>query len=155
MSLEINRATEVDLPLMQRLFYQTVTTYGSIIFSKSEIKIYSRLAANKVYWIKKFKKDFIYNAKLNGEIVGSFSMDQNGKIEYVFVHMNYQKQGIASKLYKSLETVAKDANIHTLTTQINLLTRHFFEKRGFEIIKNTSQVVGGEEIVTYSGIKNI
>ncbi|WP_025741841.1 GNAT family N-acetyltransferase [Aquimarina pacifica] len=155
MNLEISRATEMDLPLMQRLFYQTVTSYGSAIFTKSEIKFYSRLATNKVYWINKFKKDFIYNAKLNGEIVGSFSMDQKGTIDYVFVHMNYHGQGIATNLYESLESVAKKANIPTLTTQINILTRAFFEKRGFKIIKNETKVVGGQEIVSYSGVKNI
>ncbi len=155
MKCEVSRATNQDLPLMQRLFYQTVTTYGSMIFTKSEIKIYSRLATNKIYWQNKFEKDFIYNAKLNGEIVGSFSMDKRGNIEYIFVHMNYHGLGIASELYEMIEKIAIRANIHTLTTQINLLTRAFFEKKGFKIGKNATQVVGGEEVITYSGVKHI
>lgn len=155
MKCKISRATNQDLPLMQRLFYQTVTTYGSMIFTKSEIKIYSRLATNKIYWQNKFEKDFIYNAKLNGEIVGSFSMDKKGNIEYIFVHMKYHGQGIASELYKSIEEVAMRSNINVLTTQINLLTRSFFEKKGFEIVKNVKQVVGGDEVITYNGVKHI
>ncbi|TSE11129.1 MULTISPECIES: GNAT family N-acetyltransferase [Aquimarina] len=155
MKCEVSRATNQDLPLMQRLFYQTVTTYGSMIFTKSEIKIYSRLATNKIYWQNKFEKDFIYNAKLNGEIVGSFSMDKKGNIEYIFVHMNYHGQGIASELYKSIEEIAIRSGITVLTTQINLLTRSFFEKKGFEIVKNAVQVVGGDEVITYSGVKHI
>lgn len=155
MKYQITKATDNDLSLMQRLFYQTVTTYGSKIFTKAEIKVYSRLATNKGYWLKKFANAFVYNAKLNGEIIGSFSMDTSGTIEYVFVHQRYQGQGIAKGLYATIEEVAKEANIKTLTTQINLLTRHFFEKNGFEIIKNAVKVVGGEEIVSYSGVKHI
>ncbi len=155
MKYQISRAIDIDLPLMQRLFYQTVTTYGAKIFTKSEIKMYSRLATNKVYWLEKFKKDFIYNAKLNGEIVGSFSMDALGTIEYVFVHINYQELGIAKDLYKTIEEVALQSNIKTLTTQVNELTKAFFEKNGFEIVKNAVNVVGGEEIISYSGIKHL
>ncbi len=155
MDYKITRATDNDLPLMQRLFYQTVTTYGSLLFIKAEIKIYSRLATNKIYWQKKFKKDYVYNAKMNGEIVGSFSMDTNGTIEYFFVHMHYQGRGIAKELYKVLEEVAVESQINTLTTQIHLATRAFFEKNGFEIVKNAVKVVGGDEVTSYSGVKKL
>ncbi|WP_108866692.1 GNAT family N-acetyltransferase [Aquimarina aquimarini] len=155
MNCEISRATNQDLPLMQHLFYQTVITYGAMIFTKSEIKIYSRLAVNKAYWQNKFEKDFVYNAKLNGEIVGSFSMDKKGNIEYIFVHMNYHGRGIAAELYKTIEEIAKDLNIVTLTAKVNLMTQPFFKKKGFEIVKNAVKVVGGEEVVSYSGIKHL
>lgn len=155
MQYQITRAIDSDLPLMQRLFYQTVTTYGAMLFTKAEIKIFSRLATNKIYWQKKFKNDYIYNAKMNGEILGSFSMDTNGNIEYFFVHMNYHGKGIARELYYTLEEVAKQVKIKTLTTQIHLATRVFFEKNGFTIVKNAVKVVGGDEVTSYSGVKKL
>jgi len=155
MKLLIKRATDNDLALMQRLFYQTVTSFGSIVFTKEEMKIYSRLATNKIYWHKKFNRDYIYNAKLNGEIVASFSMDTEGNIEYFFVHMLYHGRGIAKKLYTALEKVAKENNIDTLTTRIQLTTRSFYEKYGYEIVENTAQVVGGEQVKSYIGVKKI
>ncbi len=155
MKHKIHKATNTDLPLMQRLFYQTVTMYGSKIFTKEEIKIYSRLATNKTYWHKKFKKDHVYNAKLNGEIVGSFSMSNVGNIEYVFVHQKYMGRGIARDLYKTIEEIARQNSIKTLTTEINLLTRSFFEKYDFEIIKKAIKVAGGNEIASYSGVKHL
>lgn len=155
MNYLISRATDTDLPLMQRLFYQTVTMYGSKIFTKAEVKIYSRLALDKNHWIQKFKDDFIYNAKLNGEIIGSFTLNKNGDIEYIFVHQNYQGRGIAKKLYQKLEEVAKDAGVETLTTQINPNTKAFFEKNNFRVVKNIEKVAGGDDVVSYSGIKHL
>lgn len=155
MYCNISRATFQDLPLMQHLFYQTVITYGAKLFTKSEIKNYSQLAINKSYWQQKFENDFIYNAKLNGEIVGSFSMDTKGNIEYIFVHMNYHGQGIASDLYTKIEEVARDSDIKTLTAQVNEGTRPFFESKGFEITRNSVKVVGGDEIISYIGVKVI
>ncbi|MDH7444731.1 GNAT family N-acetyltransferase [Aquimarina sp. 2201CG14-23] len=155
MNYLISQAVDSDLTLMQRLFYQTVTIYGSKIFTKSEVKIYSRLAADKNYWKEKFKNDFVYNAKLNGEIIGSFLLNRDGVIEYIFVHQNYQGRGIAKKLYAVMEEVAKEHNVSTLTTQINAVTKTFFRKNGFEIIENVEKVVGGEEEVSYSGVKKL
>ncbi|WP_299246765.1 GNAT family N-acetyltransferase [uncultured Aquimarina sp.] len=155
MNYQISRATDSDLPLMQRLFYQTVTIYGSKIFTKEEVKIFSRLALDKKHWIQKFTEDFVYNAKLNGEVVGSFALSKDGVIEYIFVHQNYQGRGIAKELYKTLESVAEDADMGILTTRINMSTKDFFKKNGFEIIKNIEKVAGGEDVVTYNGVKNL
>jgi len=155
MKLNINRATKNDLPLMQRLFYLTVTSFGSTLFSKEEIKMYTRLASNKGYWEKKFKKDFIYNAKLNGEIVGSFVLTVDGNIEYFFVNVKYQGKGIASALYSVLEKVAIESNIKILTTHVNKRTRAFFEKKGYQIIENSLMVIGLGEPKSYNGIKSL
>ncbi|MHA7058560.1 GNAT family N-acetyltransferase [Aquimarina sp. M1] len=155
MNYQISRATDSDLPLMQRLFYQTVTIYGSKIFTKDEVKIFSRLALDKNHWKQKFIEDFIYNVKLNGEVIGSFAMSKDGLIEYIFVHQNYQGRGIAKKLYVTLEKVAREAGISSLTTRVNSNTKDFFENNGFQIIKNVEKVVGGEEIVSFNGVKHI
>ncbi|WP_405205419.1 GNAT family N-acetyltransferase [Aquimarina sp. LLG6339-5] len=155
MNYQISKATDSDLPLMQRLFYQTVTIYGSKIFTKEEVKIFSRLALDKNHWKTKFVDDYVYNAKLNGEVIGSFSLSKNGEIEYIFVHQNYQGRGIAKKLYQTLEEVAREANMVTLSTQINSNTKDFFRKNDFDIIQNIEKVAGGEDIVGYNGVKKL
>ncbi|TPN81278.1 GNAT family N-acetyltransferase [Aquimarina algicola] len=155
MKIEVFRAVEQDLSLMQRLFYQTVTTYGSAVFTKSEIKQYSQLASDTSYWLDKFETEYIYNAKLNGEIIGSVFMNAKGHIEYIFINRNYHGLGVASKLYNTVEEIAREDKIITLTTSINKQTRSFFESKGFQIIKNAVRVSGGEEVITYSGIKHL
>jgi len=154
-NIKIERALQNDLSLMQRLFYQTVTSFGVKVFTDEEVKIYSRLALDKNHWFKKFEEEYIYNAKLNGEILGSFNMNKDGFIEYIFVDMNYQGKGIANKLYQKIEEIAIQESIQVLSTNINALTKIFFEKKGFEIIKNSTQVVGGEEVVTLKAVKNL
>ena len=155
MEYQICRATEKDLTLMQRLFYQTVTISGSHLFTKAELKFYAKLAIDKRHWISKFTNDFVYNAKLNGEIIGSFSLTQDGKIEYIFVHKNYQRQGIATGLYRMLEEIASKNRIKVLTTSVNSATKAFYEKHGFEIIESVKKVAGGESVSELSAVKYI
>lgn len=155
MKVEIKRAVESDIPLMQRLFYQTVTFFGPGVFSRSEVETYSKLSTDKEYWIKKIQQDYVYHAKLNGEILGSFALDKTGNIEYIFVHLNYHGSGIASKLYKKLEEVAMQEGMKTLTVKLNHMTLPFFEKKGFEIIRESIKVVGGADKGYCTGIKKI
>ncbi|GAA4112859.1 GNAT family N-acetyltransferase [Aquimarina addita] len=155
MKYQISKATSGDLPLMQRLFYQTVTMYGAKLFTKDEVKMYSKLAINTKYWEQKFLYDLVYNAKLNGEVIGSFSLTKEGFIEYIFVHQNYQGKGIANSLYKALENAAKESGLVRLTTRVNSSTGTFFKKNGFEVVKEIKKVAGGEEVVHIVGTKEI
>lgn len=155
MNYQISRATNSDLPLMQRLFYQTVTVFGSSIFTKEEVKIFSRLAIDKNHWKNKFLNDFVYNAKLNGEVIGSFSLTKEGVLEYIFVHQSYQGRGIAKKLYATMEQIARESEIKTVTTRVNSNTKSFFEKNGFKILESVKKVAGGEEVIYYNGVKKM
>jgi len=154
MRYKVSRASNNDLPLMQRFFYQTVMAHGAAIFTKEEILRYSRLAANKRYWRQKFINDFVYNAKLNGEIVGSFLLNRNGTIGYIFVHQDYQRKGIAKALYNALEKVARDAGMVELRTEINMATKSFFQKNGYTITKEIKPSKNGE-ILIFCGVKKI
>jgi len=155
MNCQISRANFNDLHLMQRLFYQTVTSHGSKVFSKEEIKIYSRLALDKQFWREKFESEYIYNAKLNGEVIGSFAMDRMGNISYIFVHMHYHGRGIAGQLFDTILQVAKSREINYLTAQANESMLFFYRKKGFEIMENVIKAVGGEEMVNYEAVKKI
>ncbi len=59
------------------------------------------------------------------------------------------------ELYKTLEKVAKESGIQTLTTKINAITKPFFEKKGFTILENIVKSKNGKEIIVHTGIKNI
>ncbi len=155
MEYQISRATRNDLPLMQRLFFQTVTFFGSHMLFTEDIKIYSQLSRDKELASKRITEDFVYNAKLNGEIIGSFMLRKDGTLDYIFVHKSYQGKGIARRLYKKIEEIAKDNGMTTLTTLVTTNTESFFKKLGFEIIKNIEKVVGGDEVICYNGIKNL
>lgn len=153
MNCIITKAIDSDLPLMQRFFYETVTNFGSQVFTPTEVKIYSKLATNRIYWLEKFRTCHIYNAKLNGEIIGSVCMEDDGHIGYIFVHLKYQNKGIAKQLYKVVEKVCRENDIQVMTTDINMVSRSFFEKRGFAINRNAVEEVGGGEVIQLTGVK--
>ncbi|RZS99987.1 GNAT family N-acetyltransferase [Aquimarina brevivitae] len=155
MKCKITQAQDTDLPLMQRFFYETVTNFGSAVFTPAEIKMYSRLATNRLYWLDRFKHSHIYNAKLNGEVVGSVCMDSEGHLDFIFVHPRYQGQGIAKELYDTIEQVSIENELDVLTTEINSFTKSFFEKNGFVINKNAVKEVGGGEIIELTGVKHL
>ncbi len=155
MNFEISRAAITDFPLMKHLFYQTVSNFGSKLFTKEEIKEYSRLVTDTKYWKQKFDHNFIFAAKLNGEILGIISMGPTGIIEILFVHQNYQGRSIAKKLYQTIEDTARTHNISVLRSHVFPLTRAFYENNGFEIIADVKETASGESITSYSGVKQL
>jgi len=71
------------------------------------------------------------------------------------VHLNYQGNGISKELYATMENIANENGISVLKTQVSKITKSFFEKKGFEIITEVEKVAGGEEVVTYNGVKHL
>ena len=70
---------------------------------------------------------------LDGEtIVGFGDMDQTGYLDRLYVHQDYQGQGIASALCEQLETAVQGKAI---VTHASITARPFFEKRGYHVVR--------------------
>jgi GNAT superfamily N-acetyltransferase len=82
-----------------------------------------------------------YVATVGNRIVGTRSL--NGQIvSSVFVHPDYQRQGIGSQLMDAIESIP---NIHpgnALTVQSSITAEAFYAKRGFKVVR---EAFHGEE----------
>ncbi len=153
MNYEIRRGNLSDLPRLQRLFYNTVTSVGIKAYTKAEIRIWTRHFSDTAYWESKFIHNNFYVAALHAEIVGFISLSNTGYIDNIYVSHKYQRKGIANLLYTRIEAVAKEYNFKELTTDISHLAKPFFEKKGFEILKENHHKIDGETLVNFSAKK--
>lgn len=155
MDYRINQVSSKDLPLLQRLFYETVTIYGSQLFSKNEIRLFMKLALDKGFWKSRFAYNHIYVAKLHGEIIGSFSLSPVGTIDYIFVHKDYQDKGLATDLYKLIEELAQKNGITILSAFVSHATKDFFEKRNFKILETLDGEIGRGNVPELKAVKKV
>ncbi len=150
MSYTIRRANIRDLPRLQRLFYNTITSVGLKVYTKVQIKKWTQHFSDTAYWEHKFVHNNFYVATLNGEVVGFISLSDTGYIDYIYVSHNYQGKGIANLLYTRIEVLAKELDFKELTSDISALEKPFFEKKGFEILKECHRRIDNETLVNFS-----
>ncbi len=69
---------------------------------------------------------------MDGQIVGFGDMDETGYLDRLYVHKDYQRQGVATAICDALEQNTKAAEF---TTHASITARPFFEKRGYTVVK--------------------
>jgi len=73
-------------------------------------------------------------AIVDGRIVGTASLSGH-TVRSVFVHPDYQRGGVATKLMGAVERAALAQSVRSLTVQSSITAQPFYTRRGFNIVR--------------------
>ena len=119
-----------DCDIVSKLFYETVQSVNTKDYTSEQLSVW----ANNVDSLK-IRRNYLLEqytliAEINGEIVGFGSIDKLGYLDLLFVHKDYQKQGIATALCNELEK-----GFSVINTFASITAKPFFENRGYSVVK--------------------
>ena len=121
---------------LRDLFQSTVLNVNKRNYSLEEVEDWAS-CGNNLSHIKEMIKThyFIVATNLQSQIVGFSSITQQGYLHSMFVHKDFQGQGIATLLLKEIERYATTNGITRITSEVSLTARPFFEKRDYIVEK--------------------
>ena len=121
---------------LKDLFQSTVLNVNKRDYSLAEVKDWAS-CGNDLSHIEEMIKThyFIVAVNRQSQIVGFSSITQQGYLHSMFVHKDFQGQGIATLLLKEIERYATMNGITRITSEVSLTARPFFEKRGYIVTK--------------------
>lgn len=120
-----------DCPALAELFYQTVHTVNARDYSPSQLDAWADGHADLAAWDRSLSRHHTLVAVLDGRIVGFADMADNGYLDRLYVHKDYQGQGIATALCDALEQAVPGPH----ETHASLTARPFFARRGYQVVK--------------------
>ncbi|MHA3722974.1 GNAT family N-acetyltransferase [Leucobacter sp. HY1910] len=88
-------------------------------------------------------------ATLHDEVVGFSDVDEHGHIDMMFVDPQHQRQGVAHTLLTEAERQARELHAASLTADVSITARPFFEKHGFCVERRQEPVKHGVKLVNY------
>ena len=144
-----------DLAEIQLLFVNTISAICKNDYSAEQINAWTSSIENIPRWTDRIASQFFLVAELDNKIVGYVSLKSNDYLDLLYVHKDYQKHGIASKLYDEIEKQAIRNNSTALHADVSKTAKPFFEKKGFKVVKTQSNKIKGIEVVNYKMIKQI
>ena len=152
--ISIRNANPGDLTEMQELFVNTISTICKNDYSVDQINAWTSSIENIPRWNNRIASQYFLVADLDNKIVGYASLKNNDYLDLLYVHKDYQKRGIASKLYSEIEKQVIRNNSTTLHADVSKTAKPFFLNRGFEIIQMQAKKIKGIEIINYKMIKH-
>ncbi len=126
----IRKYINEDCDIVSKLFYDTVHTVNAKDYTEEQLSAWSNNADRLKSRRNDLLKQYTLIAEMNGVIVGFGSIDKSGCLDLLFVHKDYQNQGVATALCNELEK-----GFLVIKTFASITAKSFFENRGYIVVK--------------------
>lgn len=147
--LVIRRAVPEDLAALRELYINTVTTINKKDYTQEQIQAWIKPWFENTptrdgrTFAQKIIEQYFIVAIIDTTIAGFSSIEENGYLDFMYVHKDHQRKGVAKTLLYELEKYAKEKNIKEINAIVSHTAKGFFEKHGWKKIR--------EEVVEVRG----
>ncbi|GLP95865.1 GNAT family N-acetyltransferase [Paraferrimonas sedimenticola] len=147
--LQIRPYRRQDAKQLTEIFYQTIHSVGHQYYNQAQVNAWAPLPINYEHWQQRLDQTPPLVAVMGSRIVGFMTLAENGHIEWSYTHSQYQRQGIASQLYQTLEQNAQALGLTRLTVNASRFAEPFFTRQGFTRLKQLRTLKDGQELVNW------
>ncbi len=131
----LRRFRPEDLPEIADLFSDTIHRVNCKDYTPEQIRVWAaardRLAGNPDFFLSLYT----IVAVKHGKIAGYGNIDDTGYLDHLYVHSEFQGQGIATAICQELERYAFSQHAPKITVHASITARPFFEKRGYQVLR--------------------
>ncbi len=155
MDIEIRQATQEDLPEITAIFRDTIRAVNSRDYSEKQIEVWASGADKINKWIERISKHYFIVAEINKQIVG-FSYLTNGYyLDGLFVHKDFQRKTIASKLLRIIEARVSINGYDVIKSDVSITALPFFDSHFYEVEKKQKKSFKGMVFENYIVYKEL
>lgn len=138
-----------DIEQILKLFYNTVHMVNAADYSPAQMDAWAPQNQDAAQWNSSLCINYTLVAEENGEIAGFADLAADGYFNRLYVRVDFQRRGIASRLASALEKKAREQGVKTLIVHASITARPFFEKRGYTLVKEQQVSRRGVEMINY------
>lgn len=150
--MHLRSYTPSDCKNLYELFLDTVHAVNAKDYSKVQLDAWAPLDGlrSRVTILDNWNTSFLLHHTIvaveNNLIVGFGDICTDGYLDRLFVHKDYQRQGIATAICNDLE---KHVEGKKLTTHASITAKPFFLKRGYMVVKEQTVIRKGVMLTNY------
>lgn len=143
-SFIIREYTSSDCEKLIELFCSTVHTVNAKDYSKEQLIAWTD-GVDFDKWDRSLREHYSLVAVEQEQIVGFGDIDETGYLDHLYVHKDFQRQGIASAICDELEQCVSTG----ITTHASVTAKPFFEKRNYRVLKKQQVERNGLLLTNY------
>jgi len=136
--MHIRRYSPNDISEITELFYNTINTINLRDYSYEEVDAWAPKNMDKAAWDYRLSENFTITAEQDGIITGFASLAYKGYYDLLYIHKDYQRQGIATALTNIIENEAVLHGVSELTADVSITAKPFFKRKVMRILESKS-----------------
>lgn len=128
----IRTAIESDIPSLAKLYSDSVKAIAPQQYSPAQVQMWASFSAETESFRKFILEPITFVAEENNILLGFSGVTNQGHLASIYVHGDYHRQGIGSKLLEKVLEYAQINKIKRLYSEASEFSKPLFEKFGFE-----------------------
>lgn len=153
--MEFREYKNTDLHAVMDLFYVTVHEVNKNDYSEEQLDAIAPKDANEYHWEKSLEKNHTIVVEEDDKLIAFGNIGKTGYLDRLYIHPDYLRKGIASKLVEELEEYAKKHGSHVINVTSSITSKAFFESKGYAVIEEQINERRGERLLRYLMEKKI
>ena len=153
--MEFREYKNTDLHAVMDLFYVTVHEVNKNDYSEEQLDAIAPKDANEYHWEKSLEKNHTIVVEEDDKLIAFGNIGKTGYLDRLYVHPDYLRKGIASKLVEELEEYAKKHGSHVINVTSSITSKAFFESKSYAVIEEQINERRGERLLRYLMEKKI
>lgn len=129
--MKIRKYKESDCKASAKLFYETIHNVNIGDYTSEQLEAWAPGNIDIKKWNQSFMEHYSIVAEQYGTLIGFGDIDNTGYLDRLYVHHDYQRNGIATAICDELEQTTHNKII----THASITARPFFEKRRYIVLK--------------------
>jgi len=124
-----------DVHQIVELFRRSVRELASRDYTPEQIAAWAPETPEPPAWSSRLTSGLVIVGEIEARIAGFARLEANGHLDLLYVHPDFKRRGVASKLCEVLEGRARRNGISRLFTESSISAKPFFERRGFRLTR--------------------
>ena len=129
-----------DLPGISRLYYDTIHHINCHDYTREQVDAWAPAVPDVAFWKERFKKYRVYVAEEDSHIVGFTELAATGHIDCFFVHQEWQRRGVGTRLMGRLMATAGKEKMLRLFAEVSITAVPFFRDREFVVLRENETI---------------
>lgn len=133
-SIEIRRASEMDVPLLAALYRRTVEALGPSLYTAEQVAAWAATADDTVSLREYILVPRTHVAIVDGTLAGFCGIGEDGHVASLYVAPEVTRGGVGSRLLSHAMADARSAfTLQRFYTEASYFSRKVFERHGFHV----------------------
>lgn len=169
-----------DITSITTFYKETVRNINAKDYTPEQIEVWANGALNTSRWQKAIAEQYFIVAEIQNntpfpqgsipnpdkavqqkaqegdfQIAGFSSIAKDGYLDFMYVHKDHQRAGVASALLNEIEKKAKEQNNSEIYSHVSKTAKGFFEKMGYEYKEDLRDIYKGVLFINALMVKKI